>query len=886
MNSFSQGTGLDLKNAVIDDSDGTELTKANMAAFEKHMASTSAKPPTGLSWPYVNGAVEHLPNANFGISDELIDEDPKGVIVTIKAWAGIQERDTLLLYWDDFLVASLRIDHERLKKTEFSLIVADDYIPRGLKVLRYEVLSKDCRTRSLTVTTLVRFGQPGVEGEKGKGQELAAPIVSLPASGEIGMADAEGKIKVTIPRYLSAHAGDRIHLFWGHDHSVEHFVSADEARGKAIVIEVDASVIKQAGDSDALPVYYYVCDEVGNESEWSVNAWAKVNLTGLELAAPVVLDSDGAVIETGVIDPFIFGKDATHLEVRVSGAFQSGDSITLHWNGTTEAGQAIPATYGPEVITRATKEHMFKVPFEVLVALAGGGADLSYTLTRNGLRAVSKVAFFDIAGEGAGLVAPLLDPADGFWVDANHRVVHVLIPVQAMLEERDQVTVNWMGTPCSGDEHLNLNSRMFRVSSQRVGKQIPIRLSGPDFLKPLDGGWVDISYTVVRGGKTFHSEVVRYYIGDPAVTLPAPFPGRELPDGILDPKLPEYAFGMQIDIPQEGVDPTPCTVAVVWETSEGGYYEDEEDVESGGEVSPFLIPEHLLAIESDEPVTVWVTYYVDRASKPTHASETLTFRIATEQMLAKTFALLNVPAAQNGKLDLGQIGLSGLVVEVPQYAGMAVGDRIRIKFSGASVTVHTVEVIGKQSVNIPMSAWRGVSNSKSVVMTYEVERNPSGSRLESRSVTVDLLGVLVSATFEDFESCKPQNILEDFVLPALTVQRFHGVVSLMSGVTSASYLPIKNNCLVLSAGTVKILLRSGASAVSFDTSGSHGMVHEVCFYSAENKLIKNVKVTVGSTSYATKVTCASLDVPIKYFTMKRPDTCGTVLIDNVDYELA
>ncbi|MDH0302392.1 MULTISPECIES: hypothetical protein [unclassified Pseudomonas] len=733
---------LNQEDVIVDDSDGKQAIASELAAFAKKYPDTAT---SGLPRPYVQDALVGVPSADFGISNDRV-EDNEGVQIIVPAYPNMKEGDRVRVFWGKGRVGSIRVSAAQVG-SYLTVRVDAENVPRSLQSLYYKVGNRTREEKSPTVTTLYRFGQPGVQGTTGAGQELAAPTVALPASGSVGANDARASVKVTVPAYLNMKVHDVITLFWG-DELIDHVVTQDQV-GKPVVIEVSEAVIKRAGDSDALPVYYFVTDEVGNESEWSGDQWVKVNLADLELEAPVVLDGEGAANSSGEIE--LGNVDVSPVVIEVSGPFEEGDSVVLNWVGTTDAGQEIPLSYGPVSVTQGAATQRFEVPYEVLTALGGGVVRLTHTLVRNGKQTTSKAAFINIKGAPARLPAPWLHKSEDYWVDPDLPANHVRIPAQAGLQEEDEVTVKWLATASDGTTSA-LSSKMFRVTKNRAGKTMSIRLARDPFFKPFDGGWVDVSYEIKRGTRVLRSEVVRYDIGEPAETLPAPFTEPTLPDNVLNPELPDYELYMEIIVPPEAPKPTPSTVTVIWETSEGGYYEDEQVLQAGDEVSPFQIPAEELAIKGDEPVKVWAYYLVEWEGKPTQVSEDFIFRIATPAMLRKNHAPVHVPSAGDGKLDLGQVSGDGLKVEIPQYEGMAVGDRILIKFGDSTVKEHVVTQVGKQTVTLSQRDLAGLDGKKNVVMTYEVVRYPSGDKIVSQPVTFELEGVIKpSALREEFE---------------------------------------------------------------------------------------------------------------------------------------
>lgn len=884
-------------DVVQDDSDGTTSVKASLDVFAKAMKNKYPNDPAGKApRPMVYDALNGLSTADQGISGAMLEEDDDGLLVIVPAYPGMKDGHSLRLAWGLAIVGSAKVTEADVG-SYVSIRVPPEKVPKGQSRLRYYVTTglKVFMT-SLETITLLRMGQPGVLGAQGVDEELAAPVVELPASKVVGPAQAKAKVKVHIPAYLNKQNLDRITLFWG-DQTIEHVVTvkskADEST--PVIIEVDESVIKAAGDSEFLPVYYFVTDEVGNESEWSADALVNVKVQPVELAAaPVLLDRNGSVNTSGLVDLGDLGAD--HLAVQAKGDFKAGDSIVLNWTGLSDAGQSLAKVYGPQALAKDSTALTFKVPIDVLAALTGGSARVTYTLTRNGVSSTSKVAVVDIQGEPIGLPAPVLNKDKNLdhWIEADHAFVHVLIPIEAALLEEDEVTVHVVGTASDASVKA-LSSKMFRMTAKRVGKVLPINLKGATFIKPFDGGWVDVSYAVKRGTLVLRSEVVRYYLGEPASTLAAPTTDPLLAKGLVDPTLPEYEYDMQIVIPADQVTPTPCTVTLYWETSDGEYYEDEQVLEAGDEVSPFMVPAEHLTYKGDKPNKVWVYYVVDWEDKPSKASEDFEFSIGTQQAVAKLPPALSLPGVKGGNLDLGKVATGGLVVEIPQYEGMAVGDKIRIKFDNLTVKEHTVASIGKQTINLTSADLTPVSGLKNAVMTYEVEHYPSGAKTTSQPMPVGISGQLKIPSYnrtETFGTGTGQYAMirgKEYKYPAADVRLDSGLGWIMS-TREAIHLPV-SGCVIAGhfGSTVSFFLKNPVTSFSFDFTTVSGS--EVKIIDDSGKVIDTLPMPTpsasppkGYTVYTTRFSYSTTGAAVSHFqVVNMSKTRNTIYIDNLRY---
>jgi len=688
---------------VVDDpSDGTQNLRQLLTTFNAHHSGQAA---SGIHKPYIYKAQSPVANADFGISDELVGEHSDGLIVVIQPYPNMQSGDTIKLYWADKVVAFKKVLPGQVGAL-ITLNVPSDKIPQGHHSMFIDVGGK----RSASVTTEVVYGQPGL-GANGEVVELPAPNVAVPTTGVIEQAHAKSKVKVTIAPYSGMKAHDRIYLFWGEELATEHVVTSGQI-GKPIVLEVDEAAIRRAGDSDRVPVYYYIEDEVGNESEWSADTWVNVNLSGKPTqpnhdqnpGAPIILDPNGAGASVSEVD--LSGIADQDLEIKVPGPFQVGDSITLYWVGTTGEDFANALTLGPVVVTDAAQALTFKIPNDHLIKLGNGSGKAFYIRKRNNVEVVSKVAYVNFKGQIIRLPEPLVDEADEeAWVDADLANVHVIIPSTANLQHEDEVTVVWRGTQADGSV-VELEGKMFRVSKSRAGKQLALRQVGKNFLKPFDGGWAEVAYRIKRGQVTVQSAWAFIDIGYTVETLAAPSTDPKLPENTLNPALDTYKFGLDVTIPDLGNLPTPCTVYLHWSTSEGFYYEDEQALEAGDKVSGFQVPKEELQIEGKEVVEVTLYYSVVWDDRPSQASRDLVFKIAAPGMPEpemwidqSTMVIENEPFP--GSVYVGGKWTSGDLKVSPSYqlkVRLPKGGQPPFTFASSNRSVLTVDNQGKLTV--------------------------------------------------------------------------------------------------------------------------------------------------------------------------------------------
>jgi len=244
---------LSLADVVADDDSGSLGIPEQLQAFADELKKKYPKDdPSLLARPFVLESLWPIVSADIGIGDQMVWQPDDGVMVVIPLDKNMGESDQVTLWWNGSIVANERITRSQLRQGNSYIVfnVPSKKVPVGKGRLSYEVYGGKLQGTSAPLTTLVRFGQPGHSGT-GDPVELPAPSVAKPASGLIDAAQAQAKVKVTIPSYVNMREHDCVYLFWG-DQVYQRMVQQADV-GQAIVIEVTEDIIRAAGDSDALP---------------------------------------------------------------------------------------------------------------------------------------------------------------------------------------------------------------------------------------------------------------------------------------------------------------------------------------------------------------------------------------------------------------------------------------------------------------------------------------------------------------------------------------------------------------------------------------------------------------------------------------------------------
>ncbi|MNG73606.1 hypothetical protein D3C79_320660 [compost metagenome] len=853
-------------------------------------------PADALPPPYVDDVVHPVMiNAkatdDFGINDESVATENDEVQVLIYLNEKAQAGDSLMLMWDDNAVAGTSITEEEMSNKYKTLVVKGKDVPEGGTLLYYTLYKKNKAVLlSPKVSTLFIKGQPGVEGEKGVGAVLDAPIMTTPASGAIGLAEAKAGVIVTVPAYLSMRVGDWIYLYWGNQ-EIAHEVTEAQLN-KPIAISVPESLINEEGESQELFVMYYVEDRVGNVSEWSDWVEVEVKLSVNSPDAPQVLSTDGTVITAGEIH--ITDIKSDHVVIQFPGTYQVGDMLLLHMVSKTEQDQLTPKNFGPLTVEDPAKPQQINVPFDEWWPLGGGSAQLSYTLTSSaGTISKSKSAYVKVLGMPSLLPVPTIFKVEDFRVAADRGFIHVLIPALANTKYMDKVKLSWRGVKSDGTA-VSIPVKAEQVSVKHAGKDFPFRLKGNIYVKPFEGGYVDISYVVKRANGEYKSGTVRYEIGEPVASLPAPTTEVPLINNVLNPDEEQYDFNVVIKIPAVAEQP-PCVIRLHWESSEGEIGWDELNVENvSADGLDFEVPRSVFEPKGDTPVKIKFYYKVIRQGVPTVLSMPLEFTVATIDMLKNFVGAPKVPSAVNNKLNLTAIVDNRFPVLL-DYSSLAIGDEIIIwvgsyrtsKILLTKAGPHTQLLSLDQVLAQNMQSITDPANHP-LSVSYELVRNGTTKINFSEVLTLQLEGAV---TKENFESLKARLVVPGATLecPAFSVTMYRAGGAIISSHAAAFY-PTRGCVLMPHAYTeAKFELRGLARTVAFDVADKcalkwNSQKHYVIFYTASGAEIARTGYLrfnpspAGYTAYSMRVTFTTPSSAIKSFTFV--DGGSNVQLDN------
>ncbi|KJZ63206.1 Ig-like domain-containing protein [Pseudomonas fluorescens] len=237
--------------------------------------------------------------------------------------------------------------------------------------------------------------------------------------------------------------------------------------------------------------------------------------------------------------------------------------------------------------------------------------------------------------------------------------------------------------------------------------------------------------------------------------------------GALDPFILP-ASGATVKVPRYGGMAVGDTVFVSWRGApgSGSTITAPQVLQKLGEMS-FSVPKNVAIANSGGNVAV--VYHVTRAEGgEKRESPPYTFNVVVELKLGPP----TVTGVVGGILDPERVPASGVPVTIPQYQGMAIGDMVRVRWTGpggSDTTLHSrIDTLAPKTINVDRVL--AINNrGYDVTVTYLVTRITGAPERESPAAALKVLVPLVFNTNPVTLSGKAY-VLRDYptIHPALT----------------------------------------------------------------------------------------------------------------------
>lgn len=533
---------------------------AHDAAKGKRTVGAPGVPPV-----FVPGAILLDDTADIGINRMLVQPAPQGLLVMVQAYPDMHAGDVIELFMHSQTLttppapvktATLGIGREGL---DIALYVPQQQVEEGMLYLYCRVTRADTREAQeslrLSVWCKLRLpAGPDVRPDEPWHSELHAPQVLT----RIDAQTLGDFVQVSVEPYPDMASGDLIRLHWGLQ-QLDYRVQVQDI-GQAMTLEVPAQMLHEAGDSDALALYYRVIDPLNNVSEkGSARAFVQVRLGSDVLDAPWVLDADAPQ----VLDTRSLGDAGVPLSVWVEGSsFQPGDQLEVVGIGIGALGQRVEIRPASQTITGLNQAYTFMLPSPQLELLARGLLMVSYTVRRGNVEAGQSLhRYIDVLGRAPQLPAPILNEAREGELDTTLAccTVTVTYPSMAM---GDWVQLFFHGFTAAGFAYVwQVEQNVSRNYALR--KQLTFTL-GAEHIAALDGGSMQLRYQVLSDSlpSPLESSPLWVQVGRLQAELAPP----AVPAAGGDDRLAQASIGsgVQVTVPADPSITSDSEVRVQW----------------------------------------------------------------------------------------------------------------------------------------------------------------------------------------------------------------------------------------------------------------------------------------------------------------------------------
>ncbi|QBX41125.1 hypothetical protein E4T63_11135 [Pseudomonas fluorescens] len=537
--------------------------------------------PHSLLDPIVLGRL--LPSGQWGINRAAVFTFPDlGLLVVIPVWATKAVGDTVKLLLNDREVDGRPIIDQTELKQPTLLWVAPRHLQTGPYQLTYEIKQPNQKEErpDKPLNLFVKLELPGgqdIDPDPGH-SNLYMYIPPEIVNGGVDKDVAEAGVPIVIRSesgsglpYPDIAEGDVIHLSWGGFFEYSTPVTQAQINDPAanpILITVSKATIKEAGDTDlfGLAVTFKVRDIVGNESEDWCKETRIVVTTGIDLlAAPIVQEA-----VNNKLDADKQGDNDITVHVTADRPdFEMNDIIHLTMFGTTTEGEKVEVTALPQTVDNIPHNYEFKLSIAAVRKLVNTQVSFFYRLERSGSSDPlgSKRQFVQVTGAAHRLAAPIIEEAEGEFIDPTKTPINVRIPFDPAIEYGMGIELFLLGKSPDGSTFLP-ELEWHIPEEDEVENPEGFVITVDDYnLKLLDGGtlkgWYDL--LIAEGDEILRRESLHtklLNVGEPKFELDAPIV-LGVANGFLDPAtLPGGTS--KLTIPRPVVKPWVANDEATW----------------------------------------------------------------------------------------------------------------------------------------------------------------------------------------------------------------------------------------------------------------------------------------------------------------------------------
>ncbi|RON85698.1 hypothetical protein [Pseudomonas fluorescens] len=537
--------------------------------------------PHSLLDPLVPGRL--LPSGQWGINRAaaLLNFPDDGLQVVIPVWANKAVGDTVKLLLNDREVDGRPIIDQAELKQPTLLWVAPRHLQTGSYELTYVIkqLNQKEERPDKPLNLFVKLELPaGQDIDPGPGHSnLYMYIPPEIVNGGVDKDVAEAGVPIVIRSesgsglpYPDIAEDDVILLFWGGtlvESTPVTQAQIDDPVANPILIWITKAIIELVGDTDdsGLAVTFKVRDIVGNESEDWCKETRIVVTTGIDrLNAPIVQEAVNNELDVDKQG----NNDITVVVTATRPGFELNDIIHLTMFGTTTEGEKVEVTALPQTVDNIPHNYAFKLSIADVRKLVNTQVTFSYQLVRNGSSLpLSKRQFVNFKGAAHRLAAPIIEEAEGDFIDPTKTPIKVRIPFDPAIEYGMGIEPFLLGKRPDGSTFLP-ELKWHIPEEDEVENPEGFVITVDDYnLKLLDGGtlkgWYDLLTAEgdeILRRESLHTKLLN--VGEPKFELDAPIV-LGVANGFLDPAtLPGGTS--KLTLPRPMVKPWVANDVATW----------------------------------------------------------------------------------------------------------------------------------------------------------------------------------------------------------------------------------------------------------------------------------------------------------------------------------
>ena len=389
--------------------------------------------------------------------------------------------------------------------------------------------------------------------------------------------DAQMGVKIQIPKYPNRPGLNPLYNWAARDtiwltlngHVIKHVVTEGEAAGTdPITITVYNAIWNTVGYGDVI-IQFYAIDEAGNKTVAPSPLTIVESFVGNPhplLAAPFIAEVD----DEGKLDVRLLeGKDAT-IVINVPGnGYLRFDEIQVFAVGYTAAGTLVEKQYTGTVNSVFVNVHI-PVPFEDVETLVGGSLRIRFERIRAGVtpNRRSRVNVYEVIGNSIPVELPpaiILQAPDGV-IPVDAASITVWINHYPGQDPFDAVMLILIGTYANGAGYY----REVGPRPAGTGNIIFNITNGPNGdIAGLEGGTLDVHYSVTNEAGTRPSQVANFDVGELVPSLPiVDIDEAPPPDFVFNPSV--SLFGATVLVNRNTAFTQGSTVTLHFEGSAPG----------------------------------------------------------------------------------------------------------------------------------------------------------------------------------------------------------------------------------------------------------------------------------------------------------------------------